>query len=91
MDQVARELRDEAVRQLSDQVVAQRRQILDVFLRIFVFFGSRSVKFWSFSGPGDAWWGFGSPGGDFRALDRAKNYFWGSISGPFFDSFGVCF
>ena len=45
-----------------------------------MFWGGRSVKFWSFSGPGDARWGFGLPGIDFRK---------GTLGAPFWDGFGI--
>ena len=79
------------VRKLSDQMVAQRCQILYVFLSIFSVLGGRSVNCWSFSGPGDARWGFGLPGLDFGAQHRANPCFGGTILGWLLDTFGVCF
>ena len=52
-----------------------------------MFWRGRSVKFWSFSGPGDARWGFGLPGVDFRAQNRAKVYFLDTILGRCLDTF----
>ena len=56
-----------------------------------MFWRGQSVKFWAFSGPGDTRWGFGLPGVDFGAPNRAKVYFLGSKLGWFGDAFGVCF